>query len=74
MSETRKRISRREFLRLAGVGGVTRATGTAQRALQANTRHALDAAGRASHPWWVRTVAKPTVEFNWEQIKRFDSR
>ncbi|MBI5712626.1 MAG: twin-arginine translocation signal domain-containing protein [Chloroflexi bacterium] len=74
MSETRKRISRREFLQLAGVGGVTMATGAAQPALQANTRHALDAAGRASHPWWVRTVDKPTVEFNWEQIKRFDSR
>jgi len=74
MPETRKRISRRKFLQLAGVGGVAMAAGATQPALQTNPRHALDAAGRASHPWWVRTVDKPTVEFNWDQIKRFDSR
>lgn len=33
-----------------------------------------DEAGRPRRPLWVRQAAEPTIQVNWDQIKRFDAR
>ena len=34
----------------------------------------VDAAGRPKLPWWIRTVDVPTLEINWDNVRRFDAR
>lgn len=57
-------LSRRVFMKMLGLGGVG---------------HDLDevtASAKAEwkRPWWVRSVAKPTVEVDWDRMERFDAR
>ena len=71
----RRQISRRDFLRLAGLTGAA-ALGTQAAFSPLNARLTIesDAAGRHPRPWWVRTVQKPTIEIDWDRMKRFDAR
>jgi reductive dehalogenase len=37
-----------------------------------NARKFADAAGRPQRPWWVKTVEVPTIEIDWDKMKRFN--
>jgi epoxyqueuosine reductase len=76
MAEERKRISRRDFFRVAGLGaGATVATTkVAQPAEKPEPGVMADPAGRPPRPWWVRTVDQPTMEIDWSKVQRFDER
>jgi len=76
MGEGKRRLSRRDFLRLAGLGaGASLAVpqlgghGAKQGAPQVEF---ADPAGRPTRPWWVKTTDKPTVEIAWDKMQRFD--
>ncbi len=65
-------LNRREFLKdmgLLGIGGAA-----ALGPIEALGENWSDQAGIAPRPPWVRSVDKPTVEIDWEQIYRFDER
>ncbi len=76
MAEERKRISRRDFFRVAGLGaGATVATTkVAQPPEKPESGIMGDPAGRPKRAWWVKTVDKPTVEVDWSQVQRYDER
>jgi epoxyqueuosine reductase len=78
MSDTGKlKLSRRDFLRVAGVGAGAVATGAITKKAVAADFHAeefSDAAGRPKRPWWVRTVDEPTTEIRWDQVQRYNER
>jgi reductive dehalogenase len=79
MDETKRRkIGRRDFLRLAGFGVGAAAVTVAAKPLAENpsyaARHYTDPAGRPKRPWWVKTVDKPTIEIDWAKKKRYDER
>jgi reductive dehalogenase len=66
-------ISRRDFLKILGLGGV--GLGTA--AISAPVFHDLDELiaspqSENKRPWYVKEVDKPTIEINWDIMKRFD--
>lgn len=64
-------LSRREFFRLLAV------LGSAGAVLAAGEKPGMPvrgAAGESKHPWWVKEVDEPTVEIEWDQVKRFDAR
>lgn len=71
----RSRISRRAFLNLAGLSGSSLAASWRGRPRSApgSERH-LDANGRPTVPWWVRSVEQPTSLIDWDRIQRFDIR
>lgn len=77
-SNQKKAISRRDFMRMAGLGaGAAVAasvlkTGTLP--AQAASGDFKDVAGRPQRPWWVRTVDKPTTEIDWTKMERFNER
>ncbi len=76
------KLTRRDFLRAMGLGVSAAAVGIAanplsgEAALAANPNfealHFTDPAGRPQRPWWVKTVDKPTIEIDWDQMKRFN--
>jgi len=72
----RKKISRREFLRISGLGLGAAAATTAARPLQAEQSFKgakfSDPAGRPKRPWWVKTVDQPTIEVDWDQVQRYN--
>ncbi|MDT8304676.1 MAG: reductive dehalogenase [Anaerolineae bacterium] len=72
------KLSRRDFLRLAGVSAAGAATATVVRpTLAASKFHGgefTDAAGRPNRPWWVRVVDEPTTEIDWDRMVRYDER
>ncbi|MGA9534028.1 MAG: reductive dehalogenase [Anaerolineales bacterium] len=76
MSEQPKRVSRRDFLRLAGLGaGASLAAPKLSGTRSSDGEPAkgfADSAGRPARPWWVKTVDDPTVEIDWDQVQRFD--
>lgn len=75
MKEKEKRLSRRDFFRLAGASGAGVAAANLPSApLRPKEAATLDEAGRPARPWWVRTVDKPTIEIDWDQMKRFNER
>ncbi len=79
MTETSKtKLSRREFLRLAGLGvGAAAATTAARPAAATGKPTAVkfsDPAGRPQRPWWVKTVDVPTTEVDWGKMKRYNER
>lgn len=73
------KLSRRDFLRLAGVGaGAVAVTAVAGKAAAAPAGFKAgsfsDPAGRPKRPWWVKTVDEPTTEINWAEMKRYNER
>ena len=77
--EEKKKLSRREFLRLAGLGlgGAAVATTAASpvKAEQSFKGGAFsDPAGRPNRPWWVKTVDEPTTEVDWDKVQRYNER
>ncbi len=75
MSKYHSTMSRREFMKVLGLGGA----GLATAAMAPPVFHDLDeamASEQASwkRPSWVKTVKKPTVEVDWNNLKRFDYR
>lgn len=79
MEESKKRkLSRREFLRLAGLGlgsaavATTAATKASSPAAKEMAKHSFsDPAGRPNRPWWVKTVDEPTTEIDYNVYERF---
>ena len=79
MANKRKKISRREFLKLAGLATSSVAAGTLKpfvekRSAFSQKKKMMDDAGRAKRPWWVRELDKPTVDIDWGNMQRFDAR
>jgi len=74
MAEERKRISRRDFFRVAGLGaGATVATSKVSQPPEKHEGGEMgDPAGRPKRAWWVRTVDKPTIEIDWSKVQRYD--
>ncbi|HSQ38691.1 MAG TPA: reductive dehalogenase domain-containing protein, partial [Anaerolineales bacterium] len=83
-NQGKSKLTRRDFLRLMGLGAGAAAVGIAAKplggeaALSTNpsfeARHFSDPAGRPNRPWWVKTVDKPTVEIDWEKVQRYNER
>lgn len=71
-----KKISRRDFLKVAGLAGAAvpagGLAGSEPQAPKNPPADGLDPAGRPYRPWWVRRVAQPTIAVRWEQMQRFD--
>jgi reductive dehalogenase len=79
MEETqKKRITRRDFFRLMGFGAGAAVISSAAKPrapLASFTGDAYsDPAGRPQRPWWVKTVAEPTIEIDWEVMQRYNER
>ena len=79
MEDKGKKLSRREFLRLAGLGigglavaNVAAAPAKADQSFKGGKFS--DPAGRLNRPWWVRTVDEPTTEVDWAKVKRYNER
>jgi len=73
MAKYHSTISRRDFLKILGLGGV----GLGAAAVSAPVFHDLDelmASPQAQwkRPFWVKEVDKPTVEIDWGMIPRWD--
>jgi len=81
-NQGKAKLTRRDFLRVLGLGAGAVAIGAnikpaaAVQALSANplfeARHFDNPAGRPQRPWWVRTVDQPTIEIDWTKMKRFN--
>jgi epoxyqueuosine reductase len=78
MADERRKMSRRDALRVAGVGGgalaVAGTVGARSAEASAAGRRFSDPAGRPRRPWWVKTVEVPTVEVDWSKTERFNER
>lgn len=76
--EGKKKLSRRDFFRLAGIGVGAAAVTTAAKPLAPSKEFAgakfSDPAGRPRRPWWVKTVDEATTEVDWDLIERYDER
>jgi epoxyqueuosine reductase len=75
MSKYHSTFSRREFLKILGLGGA----GLGAAAVTPPVFHDLDeimAAPQADwkRPSWVKEVSKPAAEIDWNMLKRFDYR
>ena len=78
-NQDKSKLTRRDFLRLLGIGAGAVAVGAAAKpslALSANpsfeARHFSDPAGRPQRPWWVKTVDQPTTEIDWSKMQRYN--
>ncbi|MBC8506233.1 MAG: reductive dehalogenase [Anaerolineales bacterium] len=71
-----KSLSRRDFLRIAGLSASSIAAGK----LSSNSSPMTSVEVAKSHtagnlrPWWVQTVDEPTTEINWDGMQRYDAR
>lgn len=78
MEGQKKKLSRRDFFRLAGIGVGAAAVTTAAKPLAPRKDFVggkfSDPAGRPNRPWWVKAVDEPTVEVDWDMVERFDER
>lgn len=78
MAMRRRQITRRDFLHIAGLSGVSTAavniTPSPLKTAKPQTNMLVNPAGRPPRPWWVRTVDRPTIEIDWERMQRFDAR
>ena len=72
MTKKRQQISRREFLRMAGVAGTAVSTKPLTPFLPKQA--ANNTSSKSIHPWWVRVVDQPTIGIDWDRIQRFDAR
>jgi epoxyqueuosine reductase len=73
----KKKISRRDFFRIAGlgVGATVVASAVKTEPAVANAMSVMsDPAGRPSRPWWVRTVDTPTTEIDWVKMQRYNEK
>ena len=80
--QSKTKLTRRDFLRVLGLGAGAVVVGAAVKpvaaapALSANPsyeyRRFADPAGRSQRPWWVRTVDQPTMEIDWTKMKRYN--
>jgi reductive dehalogenase len=74
----KRQLSRREFLRLAGIGVGTAAVASAAGPLKTEQNfkggNFSDPAGRPKRPWWVKTVDEPTTEVDWSKVERYNER
>lgn len=74
----KKKLNRREFLKIASLAVSSIAAGKFiplnENNSASKSRKMVDAAGRPKRPWWVRTVDEPTVQINWDNVQRFDAR
>ena len=73
MSKFHSTISRRDFLKILGLGGA----GLGATAISTPVFHDLDEVlaspeAEFKRSWYVREVDKPTVEINWDIMQRFD--
>ena len=72
------RVSRRDFLRIAGVSAGVAAVAVTSKPAAAKGNFSggtfSDAAGRPNRPWWVRTVDEPTTEVDWDMMERYNER
>ena len=78
MSETETRVSRRDFLRLAGLGAgaglaAPKLAGTGKKTAY-GAKKFTDPAGRPQRAWWVKTVDEPTTEVDWSKVERYNER
>lgn len=80
MGKPKEKVSRRDFLRLAGLGagaGVAAPTlgaaATKPAAIMAAKRFS-DPAGRPQRAWWVKQVDEPTTEVDWSKVERYNER
>lgn len=73
MTKKRQQISRRDFLRMAGVAGTAVTTKPLTSFLPKQTPPA-NTNSKSIHPWWVRVVDQPTIGIDWDRLQRFDAR
>jgi len=72
------KVSRRDFMRIAGLGAGAAAVATmtkpaaAQGSFKAGSFS--DPAGRPKRPWWVKVVDEPTTEVDWAKMQRYNER
>jgi epoxyqueuosine reductase len=77
-NDEKLKVSRRDFLRIAGIGAGATAVASvtkpaeAQGGFRAGTFS--DPAGRPNRPWWVKTVDQPTTEIDWNVMQRYNER
>lgn len=79
MSKHYPTVSRRDFLKLLGLGGVGlgASAGLGAAAVSAPVFHDLDElmaspVAEFKRPWWIKEVDRPTCEIDWSIMKRFD--
>ncbi len=75
MSKFHSVVSRREFMKALGLVGA----GIGAANVAAPVFHDLDELTSSSQsiqkrPWWVKQVDEPTIEIDWDQMKRHDGR
>jgi epoxyqueuosine reductase len=79
----KSKLTRRDFMRLIGMGAgaaaVTMAANPLEQATLAKNPifkadHFADPAGRPQRPWWVKTVDQPTTEIDWAKMERYNER
>ena len=73
MDKFHSTVSRRDFLKILGLGGV----GLGAAAVSAPVFHDLDELmaspqSELKRPWYVKGADKPTVEIDWKIMKRFN--
>ncbi|MCA9922303.1 MAG: twin-arginine translocation signal domain-containing protein, partial [Anaerolineales bacterium] len=72
------RVTRRDFMRIAGLGAGAAAVATVTKPAAAQgsfkAGNFSDPAGRSKRPWWVKVVDEPTVEVDWDQMQRYNER
>lgn len=70
----KRSISRRDFLKGAGMTGATLGVvGSGALTLAGEFIVEETAGGIHNRPWWVREVDKPTTDINWTDMQRFDA-
>ena len=74
MAKQRRSLGRRDFLRIAGLASVATAAHATVAPLKIQASQKADRTSRPARPWWVRTVAEPTIEIDWDHTERFDAR
>ena len=68
-------MSRRDFLRFAGIAGVALPAGSIKNPDPSHAKAVdlSDEAGRPPRPWWVRVSDHPTTEIDWDIKQRYNA-
>jgi reductive dehalogenase len=74
MGTKKRRLTRRDFLRLAGISAGASLASERSALRRPSKGEFEDAAGRPARPWWVRTVDKPTTDIDWDRMQRYNER